>query len=125
MDAVARVLEEFAQHGRQHKFADGFGCAYIDVNALRLGEALKQAALQREHGIRVALERIGGGGARELPTIVVEELHAVMPLQILNMLRNAGLRHAQRLGGQPVVHAVVQRQKGLDPVIEHAYPSLF
>ena len=82
-------------------------------------ERLQQLSLPVNRGIRIALQDFRFRCPPQSSPIIEKKPAAVLPLQILNMLRHGGLRHVEARRRLPVIHGLIEQDEGLNPVIYH------
>ena len=104
------------------EFSDGLGCTYVQMHRLLVGEDLQQILFLGEYAVDVPLERLGLRSAMERMAVIFEQANAVMALQKLDVLCDAGLRHVQRLRSFSVIHLLVQGDECVNAMIEHGKP---
>ena len=119
LQPVMLIPQELPHRGDDHEFADGLGGAHPQEQRVRADKAYAQVMLRCPGAVDVALQLLRFRRAQQLAAIVHKELHPIETLQIVNVLRHAGLRHAQTFSSAAVVHLLVQGQEGFDAIVQH------
>ena len=116
---AVRMADIPAQGLGHHKFSDGFCSSDPYLPDLCLHQLLLEALLIVKGRTSVLRYPLGLRGGMKLSAIIYKQLAAVLILQAPDLLAYRRLAHAQLLPCFPVIHGLVQSQKGPDAIVHH------
>ena len=100
-------------------FADGLRGSHGNGEPRRGLKGQSELSFLIEHGICISPQDLRFRCPFQFSPVIGEQPAAKLPFQMLNVLRDRRLCHQQKLRRLPVIHCVIQREKGLDAMINH------